>query len=101
SQMKKSDNPKLYAEKAAAIKKVDQAIRDVRKEMSGATKEASSFKDQLASLAKNAAGGLIGAGAFYGFINGAKTMIQKNAELSDSMAGVMKTTGLSEEAVDR
>lgn len=99
--MKKADDPKAYAQKVANIKKVEQAWKDAKDEIRNTSKEASGFKDQLKDLAKNAAGGLLGAGAFYGLINGAKTMIQKNAELSDSFAGVMKTTGLGEEAVDR
>lgn len=99
--MKKADNPKAYAEKVANIRKVEQAWKDAKEEIRGSTKEAVGFKDKLKDLAKSAAGGLVGAGAFYGLINGAKTLIQKNAELSDSFAGVMKTTGLGEEAVDR
>lgn len=99
--MKKTVNPKAYAEKVANVRKVEQAWKDAREEIKGTTKEAVGFKDQLKDLAKSAAGGLFGAGAIYGLINGAKTMIQKNAELSDSFAGVMKTTGLGEEAVDR
>ena len=99
--MKKADNPKAYAEKVANIRKVEQAWKDAKEEIRVTTKEAVGFKDKLKDLAKSAAGGLVGAGAFYGLINGAKTLIQKNAELSDSFAGVMKTTGLGEEAVDR
>lgn len=99
--MKKSDNPKAYAEKVSNIKKVEQAWKDAREEIKNTSKEATGFRGQLKDLAKDAAGGLFGAGALYGLINGVKTMIQKNAELSDSFAGVMKTTGLGEEAVDR
>lgn len=99
--MKKSDNPQLYAEKVRNIQKVEQAWKEAREEIRGATKDTVSFKDQIADLAKNAVGNLSIAGGVFAIVNGVKTMISKNAELSDVMAGVMKTTGLSEEAVDR
>lgn len=101
NELKKSDNPKLYAQKRDEVQKLERAWKEAREEIRGASKDAVSFKDQLVDLAKEAAGRLTVAGGVYAVINGVKTMIQKNAELSDSMAGVMKTTGLSEEAVDR
>src|SRR5690606_19067877 len=54
-----------------------------------------------ADLAKDAVGPLSIATAFYAITNGIKTAIQKNAELADAISNVQKTTGLSEEAVDR
>ena len=99
--MKREDNPKLYDEKVRAIQKVEQAWKEARNEIRGATQETKSFRDSLSVLAKEAAAGLTIAGVFYGITNGIKTAIQKNAELSDSYADVMKTTGLTEESVDR
>lgn len=99
--MKKSDNPAAYAEKVRNVQAVERAWREAREEIRGAGKETASFKSQMEDLAKSAVGNLSLAGGVFAVVNGVKTMISKNAELSDVMAGVMKTTGLSEEAVDR
>lgn len=99
--MKEADNPTLYRQKVADIQKVKRAWEEARKEIAGATENVSSFRDQMGDLAKQAVAGLSVAGIFYGITNGIKTAIVKNAELSDIIAGVMKTTGLAEESVDR
>lgn len=106
--MKESDNPELYRKKAAELKKVREAWDAVRREVNGTTKSikesseaVSSLKSQMADLAKQAVTGMGITGVVYGVVNGVKTMVSKNAELSDSYGRVMKTTGLTEEAVDR
>src|SRR5690606_28942485 len=98
SNMKRQDNPKLYDEKANAIRKIKEAWNESRNAINGSTKEVSSFKSSLADLAKDAVGPLSIATAFYAITNGIKTAIQKNAELADAISNVQKTTGLSEEA---
>lgn len=99
--LKESDNPQLYRQRVQELQKVKQAWDAVRQEISGTTKEVSGFKSQLADLANNALGGLSIATIVYAVTNGVKTLVSKNAELSDSYGRVMKTTGLTEEAVDR
>ncbi|MGJ1376436.1 phage tail tape measure protein [Sphingobacterium multivorum] len=99
--MKEEDDPAAYRKKAEELRKVSAAWADVRRELNGATAEARSFKDELKDMASNAIGGLSMAGLAYAAVNGVKTIISKNAELSDSYARVQKTTGLTEEAVDR
>ncbi|MDF2851705.1 MAG: phage tail tape measure protein family [Sphingobacterium multivorum] len=99
--MKEEDDPVAYRKKAEELKKVAAAWGNIRKELNGATTEARSFKDELKDMASNAIGGLSMAGLAYAAVNGVKTLVSKNAELSDSYARVQKTTGLTEEAVDR
>src|SRR5690606_21311026 len=89
--MKKSDNPAAYAEKVRNVQAVERAWREAREEIRGAGKETASFKSQMEDLAKSAVGNLSLAGGVCAVVNGVKTMISKNAELSDVMAGVMKT----------
>ena len=99
--LKESDNPAEYKKKVQDLQKVKQAWDSVRQEINGTTKEVNSFKSQIKDLAKSAVAGLSVAGLTYGIVNGVKTFVSKNAELSDSYGRVMKTTGLTEEAVDR
>src|SRR5690606_3495147 len=101
SNMRREDNPRLYDEKVRAIQKVERAWKEARDEIRGATADTKTFREQLEDLGKQAAAGLTVAGIFYGITNGIRTAVEKNAELSDSYADVMKTTGLTEEAVDR
>lgn len=100
-QMREADNPAEYRKKAEAIQKVKQAWDAARQGINGATQEVSSFKSQMQDLVNQTLSGVGIAGIAYGFVNGVKTLISKNAELSDSYGRVMKTTGLTEEAVDR
>src|SRR5690606_23742908 len=101
SKMTRESDPKKYDELAGKLRKLDGVIKETRNSIRSATDESKSFKNSLADLAKQAAAGVTVAGVFYGVTNGIKTAIQKNAELSDSYADVMKTTGLTEESVDR
>lgn len=99
--LKEVDNPELYKKKSEELKKVRAAWESVRHEINGTTKEAKSFKDSIKGLASDAIGGLSIGGAIYAAGAAFKTLVSKNAELSDSYGRVQKTTGLTEEAVDR
>lgn len=99
--LKEEDDPKLYRQKAEELKKVKAAWEGVRHEINGTTNEVKSFKDSIKDLAADAVGGLSIGGAIYAAGSAFKTLVVTNAELSDSYGRVQKTTGLTEEAVDR
>src|SRR5690606_25309073 len=99
--MKREDNHQLYDEKVRNIQKVDRAWKSASAEIRGATRETKTLRGEMADMAKQAVSGLGIAGGFYALKQGLEMAISKNAELSDTMAGVQKTTGLTEEAVDR
>src|SRR5690606_39889727 len=58
SNMKREDNPRLYDEKARAIRKVEEAWKEARQEIRGATTDTKSFRDSLGELVQQAAAGL-------------------------------------------
>lgn len=99
--MRREDNPEEYQRRVEELRRVREAWEAVRHEINGATQATRSFRDNMKDLVADALGGLSIAGIGYAIANGTKTIIQKNAELSDSYARVQKTTGLTEEAVDR
>lgn len=99
--MRREDNPAEYDRRVEELRRVREAWEAVRHEINGTTRETRSFRDEMKSLVADALGGLSITGIGYAIVNGAKTFVQKNAEISDSYARVQKTTGLTEEAVDR
>ncbi|MEI2274711.1 phage tail tape measure protein [Sphingobacterium sp. ML3W] len=99
--MRREDNPAEYDRRVEELRRVREAWEAVRHEINGTTRETRSFRDEMKSLVADALGGLSITGIGYAIANGAKTFVQKNAEISDSYARVQKTTGLTEEAVDR
>lgn len=99
--LREEDNPTLYRKKAEELKRVAEAWKGVKNEINGATKEAKTFKDSIKDLALDAVGGLSIGTAIYATGAALKTLVTTNAELSDSYGRVQKTTGLTEEAVDR
>lgn len=89
-----------FAEKSKILQEVNGRLRSLRKEAGGLTESFLNLKEELASLGKIALGGIIGGS----LLDVAKNIISQNKALSDSFAGVMKTTGLTEiqvEAVNR
>ncbi|GAA0883284.1 hypothetical protein GCM10009120_18810 [Sphingobacterium siyangense subsp. cladoniae] len=101
SNMRREDNPAEYQRRVEELRRVREAWEAVRHEINGTTDATRTFRDNMKDLVADAIGGLSITGIGYAIVNGTKTIIQKNAELSDSYARVQKTTGLTEEAVDR
>ncbi|MGJ1295521.1 phage tail tape measure protein [Sphingobacterium spiritivorum] len=99
--MKREDNPAEYDDKIRKIQAIKRAWEEASREIRGVTEETKELRISMADLAKQAAGGIIGAFSIQTLKEGLETLITKNAELSDIMAGVQKTTGLTEDAVDR
>jgi len=99
--MRREDNPAEYDRRVEELRRVREAWEAVRHEINGTTQATRSLRDNIKDLVADALGGLSIAGIGYAIANGTKTIIQKNAELSDSYARVQKTTGLTEESVDR
>lgn len=101
SVMKKADNPKAYAEKAAQVKKLKDAWTEARHEINGTTQSVKGFNASFKDIAKGVFGGQMLTRAWDMASRGVVDFISRNAELSDMMASVIKTTGLNEAAVDR
>ncbi|MGN2373457.1 phage tail tape measure protein [Sphingobacterium spiritivorum] len=85
-----------FAEKSKALQEVKERLASLRREAEGVGESFGSLKDQL----KDMAIGLTAAVSVQGFIEGVKKVISQNAALSDSYAGVMKTTGMTEVEVN-
>lgn len=101
SNMRREDNPQEYDRRVEQLRRVREAYEEIRHEVNGTIRATRGLRDEIKSLVTDALGGLSIAGIGYAFANGVKTIIQKNAEVSDAYARVQKTTGLTEEAVDR
>lgn len=99
--MRKEDNPQLYAEKTKQVEKLKQALDESRKALNGNATAAKSFKSSMQDIAKGVFAGNMYQRGFDLLVKGVTGFITKNAELSDIMGGVMKTTGLTGDAVDR
>jgi len=99
--MRREDNPAEYDRRVEELRRVREAWESVRHEINGTTQATRTFFGSMSNLIADTLGGLSIAGVGYALVNGVKTMIEKNAELSDSYGRVQKTTGLTEEAVDR
>lgn len=99
--MKKADDPRAYAEKATQVKKLKDAWTEARNEINGTTKSVKGFNASFADIAKGVFGGQMLTRAWDMASRGVVDFISRNAELSDMMASVIKTTGLNEAAVDR
>ncbi|MGJ1432906.1 phage tail tape measure protein [Sphingobacterium spiritivorum] len=85
-----------FAEKSKALQEVKERLASLRREAEGVGESFGSLKDQL----KDMAIGLTAAVSVQGVIEGIKKVISQNAILSDSYAGVMKTTGMTEVEVN-
>ncbi|MGJ1308537.1 phage tail tape measure protein [Sphingobacterium multivorum] len=89
-----------FAEKSKILDEVKQRLKSLRDEAEGTRDSFFNLKEELGDLAKLAIGATIGGS----LLDVAKNIISQNSKLSDSYAGVMKTTGLTEvqvEAVNR
>ncbi|MGJ1424566.1 phage tail tape measure protein [Sphingobacterium spiritivorum] len=85
-----------FAEKSKVLQEVKERLASLRREAEGVGESFGSLKDQLKDLAI----GLTAAVSVQGVIEGIKKVISQNAILSDSYAGVMKTTGMTEVEVN-
>ncbi|QQT33040.1 phage tail tape measure protein [Sphingobacterium multivorum] len=89
-----------FAEKSKILDQVKDRLKSLRDEAEGTRESFFNLKEEIKDLAKLAIGATIGGS----LLDVAKNIISQNKELSDSYAGVMKTTGLTEvqvEAVNR
>ncbi|MGJ1366271.1 phage tail tape measure protein [Sphingobacterium spiritivorum] len=85
-----------FAEKSKVLQEVKERLASLRREAEDVGESFTSLKDQLKDLAI----GLTAAVSVQGVIEGIKKVISQNAALSDSYAGVMKTTGMTEVEVN-
>jgi len=85
-----------FIAKSRELRKVNTRIRSIRSEMNGLN---NSWSKAANGFNKYAAMITAGAAALAGFAFSALEVIRRNAELSDSMADVMKTTGLTKKEV--
>jgi len=99
--LREEDNPQLYAEKRRQVEALKRAWDESREAISGNTKAVKGFKASMLDIAKGVFAGNIYTRGFDLLTKGLSGFISKNSELSDVMAGVQKTTGLTGEAVDR
>lgn len=88
---------KEYQDRLKRFKDLDSRLRQHRQELSGVSRSWTNFKQIAAGVLVG--GGIIGGIQMLGrFVKG---MVTSNAELSDSLADVRKTTGLTAEEVDK
>lgn len=80
-----------FAKKADLLKEVEERLASLKNEARGLGSSFSRLKNELGDIAKGMLAGFSVAGA----IEAGRKIISQNAELSDSFAGVMKTTGLT------
>lgn len=99
--MREADNPRVYKEKTAQVQALKRAWDESRKSVSGNTQEVKGLKSSMQDIAKGVFAGNLYTRGFDLAVKGITNFVKHNAELSDVMAGVVKTTGLTEEAVDR
>lgn len=95
--MSEASNPAQYARLRDELKRVNEVIRDTTNSTRAASDELTGFQKVMAGVF----GGNMLERAWDLAAQGVVGFITKNAELSDQMAGVIKTTGLNEAAVDR
>jgi TP901 family phage tail tape measure protein len=88
-------NSPLFANTRRQLDEVNERMGTLGRSSQGV---ASRMRQEFSAMATSFVG--IGA-AIYGAVRGIGTFVRWNAELSDSLADVRKTTGLSEEAVVR
>lgn len=86
-----------FINKTKELRGVNARIRSIRGEMNGLN---NSWSKAANGFNKYAAMITAGAAALAGFAFSALEVIKRNAELSDSMADVMKTTGLTKQEVE-
>lgn len=98
-----------FAKKADLLKEVEERLASLRNEAKGVGSSFNNMKDELtgfgakgqsifSNLKSQFAGmakGLVAGFSVAGAIEAGRKIISQNAELSDSFAGVMKTTGLT------
>lgn len=85
-----------FAEKSKILDQVKERLKSLRDEAEGTRESFFNLKEEIKDLAKLAIGATIGGS----LLDVAKNIISQNKELSDSYAGVMKTTGLTEVQVE-
>lgn len=85
-----------FIEKSKELRSVNARIRSIRNELNGVN---NSWSKAAQGFNKYAAMVTAAAAALTGFAISALNVIKRNAELSDSMADVMKTTGLTQKEV--
>lgn len=89
-----------FADKSKVLDEVKGRLKSLRDEAEGVRDSFFNLKDEIKDLAKLAIGATVGGS----LLDVAKNIISQNRELSESYAGIMKTTGLTEvqvEAVNR
>ncbi|WP_353183606.1 phage tail tape measure protein [Parapedobacter lycopersici] len=99
--MREADDPKAYRERREEIKRLNAALKETNDELKAGAGNAKSFSENMKQIAAGVVGGNVLMRAWDMAVQGVGNFIQKNAELSDIMGGVQKTTGLTEAAVDR
>jgi len=85
-----------FAEKAKTLKEVEERLSSLRKEATGVGSAFDNMGGELKSALGGSVKSMLGWGAIgVTLVESGRKIITQNAKLSDSFAGVMKTTGLS------
>jgi len=81
-----------FIKKAEELSKVNTVLHGIRNDIKGVDSSFSSLKDTMSGVKST----IVAALSIEGVIQGTKALIAENAELSDSLANVQKTTGLTQ-----
>lgn len=101
SKLKEADNPTLYKQKAAELKKLSQVYGAMRSEIGGAQSAAQKFFAEIKTIAAGVLGGNLLAGFVMELKNLITDSIRKVTDLSDQMANIGKTTNLTNDEIKR
>lgn len=85
-----------FAKKSELLREVEGRLKSLREEAKGVSSSFNNLKEELVGIGK----GMLAGFSVAGIIAAGRKIITQNAEISDSLAGVMKTTGLTQVEVD-
>jgi TP901 family phage tail tape measure protein len=97
--LKEADNPKLYKEKAAELRKMTEVYKSMRQQITGAKTDSQKFFDEFKTIATGVLGGNLITGLMTKLSSTINESINKLMELSDEMTNIEKTTNLTNEEV--
>ena len=97
--LKEADNPKLYKEKAAELRKMTEVYKSMRQQITGAKTDSQKFFDEFKTIATGVLGGNLITGLMTKLSSTINESIQKLMDLSDEMTNIEKTTNLTNEEV--
>lgn len=99
--LKEADNPAVYRQKVADIKKLNETYKEMRASLTGVKTETQKFIDSSKQIMAGVLGGNIVTGVFMKVKQGISDSIDLVKNLSDELTNIEKTTNLNPEDVAR